>query len=193
MTGGDDSCVGVWDVTSGTQIDRLSVHRAWIWSIQFTKDGQFMFTSSSDRTFKVWKNNGGNWNALYTLGGHSHRVSMLSIRPHVEDKIVSSALDRTLKIWDMELLKAGKVPPVGGLHYSICVVSPNRKYLATCQGWSKFCNILEADTMRGVSTSPNHNGFLHKAQFTLDNEKLITLDTGHTGAYEVKYFDRNDP
>ena len=42
---------------------------------------------------QVWRDNGG-WNVIATVGGHSHRVSMASIQPGKEEKMVTSSLDR---------------------------------------------------------------------------------------------------
>ena len=53
MTGGDNSCVTIWNVDHQQITDSLRQHTAWIWSIQFTKEGDYMFTCSSDRTMKV--------------------------------------------------------------------------------------------------------------------------------------------
>ena len=44
---------------------------------------------------QVWRDNGaGTWNVIATVGGHSHRVSMASLRPGTDDKMVTSSLDR---------------------------------------------------------------------------------------------------
>ena len=34
-------------------------------------------------------------------------------------------------------------------------------------------------------TSSAHQGFISDVTFTRDSSKLISVDTGHTGAYEV--------
>ena len=58
----------------------------------FSDDGQikiiFYFS-------QVWRDNGaGSWSVIATVGGHSHRVSMASLRPGTYDKMVTSSLDR---------------------------------------------------------------------------------------------------
>ena len=93
MTGGDDSCVGIWNSETGGFMSKMRKHNAWIWSIQFTPDGKHMFTGSSDRSMKVWRLEGSNWDVIATVGGHSHRVSMISIT-RSGDKLVTSSLDR---------------------------------------------------------------------------------------------------
>ena len=94
MTGGSDSAVTVFDVSSGQMTDRLTSHNAWVWSIAFTKDGQNMFTCSSDRSMKIWFKNGGKWTAKIQVGGHSHRVSMVSLEANSGRRLVTSSLDR---------------------------------------------------------------------------------------------------
>ena len=81
------------------------------------------------------------------------------------------------------MLKQGKVPPVGGMHFNICTSYPQANYIVTSQGWMKNCAILADDKPLGRSIA--HGGFIKKAEFSADGKKLVTLDTGHSGAYEV--------
>ena len=47
----------------------------------------------------------------------------------------------------------------------------------------KNCAIVADDKPLGRSIA--HGGFIKKAEFSADGKKLVTLDTGHSGAYEV--------
>ena len=89
-------------------------------------------------------------------------------------------------MWDVKLLKQGKVPPVGGMHFNTCTAFESKKYVVTSQGWRKNCNIIAEDSNFGTSVS--HHGFIKKAEFSPDGTKLVTLDTGHSGGYEVCAF-----
>ena len=95
MSGGDDSAVTIWDSGNGAPVASLKRHTAWIWCIKFTKDGQRMFTCSSDRTMKIWaRQSDTSWVDFVSVGGHSHRVSMVAIDRSTEAKLVTSSLDR---------------------------------------------------------------------------------------------------
>ena len=47
----------------------------------------------------------------------------------------------------------------------------------------KNCTVLADDRPLGRSIA--HTGFIKKAEFSPDGTKLVTLDTGHSGGYEV--------
>ncbi|XP_045175580.2 NACHT domain- and WD repeat-containing protein 1-like isoform X2 [Mercenaria mercenaria] len=186
MTGGDDSCVSIWNGNNGTYQTKLKEHNAWIWTIKFTPDGKHMFTGSSDRSMKVWRQTGGSWSVIATVGGHSHRVSMISLEEN-GNKLVTSSIDRSLKVWDTATLLRGAVPPVGGGHYLTCVISPNGSFLAIAQGWMKQCGLLDAaqfDQSPETYTDA-HKGFIKMAQFSSDSSRLFVLDHGHSGGYEA--------
>ena len=105
------------------------------------------------------------------------------VKGQISDDQSSSGCCRSLKVWNLKLLKEGKVPPVGGMHFNICTAYPQEKYIVTSQGWMKSCAILADDKPLGRSIG--HDGFIKKAEFSADGKKLVTLDTGHSGAYEV--------
>ncbi|KAL4224823.1 hypothetical protein ACF0H5_015519 [Mactra antiquata] len=187
MSGGDDSCVSIWNHSDGQFVTRLRQHNAWIWNLKFTQDGMHMFTCSSDRTMKVWSAVNDSWDVVATVGGHSHRVCMVSLEPGRESKMVTSSLDRSLKIWNTESLLRGEVLPVGGMHYLVCSTSPDGRFLAMAQGWSRMCDILKADDANSeiLTKTPTHVGFVKQAVFSPDSSTLFILDYGHTGTYDV--------
>ncbi len=61
------------------------------------------------------------------------------------------------------------------------------RYYATCQGWSTACTFWTTDGDQRSGT-PSHKGFMNKCVFSPDSTKLLQVDTGHTGGYEVKLF-----
>jgi WD40 repeat protein len=93
MTGSADNHITVWDAENGACVDKLGGHSAWIWSIKITKDGTNMFSSSSDRSIKLWKYTKDKiWKIVSTFYGHSHRV-VCSAMDSMETRLVSSSLD----------------------------------------------------------------------------------------------------
>ena len=60
------------------------------------------------------------------------------------------------------------------------------RYMATCQGWSQCCTLVDCETEAVLGRTENHRGFMYHVAFNHDCDKLAQVDTGHTGAYEVK-------
>jgi hypothetical protein len=161
------------------------------------------------RSIKIWDVS--SRQCVVSLGGHVHRVCWASLHcGGVDgDKMVTSSLDSSLKIWDLEaVLSPGRqMPAVGGLHYVVLRATSNfandgggdcRCVLATNQGWGVACEISTASISAAANgqqvpawqvagTASAHNGFVEAAAFTADSSFLVTIDTGHGGQYSVRY------
>lgn len=121
---------------------------------------------------------------LVTLGGHLHRISWVSVRAGAE-VFVTGSLDCSLKVWSMAAVCEGRIPAVCGLHFTSLAVSADSRYMASSQGWARCATISSLPDYRELGNGATHSGFVDKAVFTADSSKLITIDTGHGGAYEV--------
>ena len=49
-----DRCVSVWDVTTGERISHFSEHKDWVEDITFSPCGEFLVSSSWDKSLRVW-------------------------------------------------------------------------------------------------------------------------------------------
>ena len=49
-----DTIVRIWDVASGTLVERLKGHRDSVYSVAFTPDGKGLVSGSLDKTLKYW-------------------------------------------------------------------------------------------------------------------------------------------
>ena len=49
-----DRCVSVWDITTGERISHFSVHTDWVDDITFSPCGEFLVSSSRDKSLRVW-------------------------------------------------------------------------------------------------------------------------------------------
>ena len=58
--------------------------------------------------------------------------------------------------------------------------------MATCQGWSQCCTLVDCETEAVLGRTENNRGFMYDVAFNHDCDKLAQVDTGHTGAYEVE-------
>lgn len=159
------------------------------------------------RSIKIWDIS--SKQCVVSLGGHVHRVCWASLHCGGSggDKMVTSSLDGSLKIWDLEaVLSPGRqVPAMGGLHYVVLRTTPtiaddggnnSRCVLVSNKGWGVACEISiatvsatanghQAPAWVAAGTASAHNGFVEAAAFTADSRCLVTIDTGHGGQYTV--------
>ena len=49
-----DTIVRIWDIASGTLLERLQGHKDGIYSVAFTSDGKGLVSGSLDKSMKYW-------------------------------------------------------------------------------------------------------------------------------------------
>ena len=61
-----DSCVSVWNLTTGKRIWHFSAHTDWVEDITFSPCGEFLVSSSRDKSLRVWNLAEGIQKQVYT-------------------------------------------------------------------------------------------------------------------------------
>ena len=83
----------------GTQeLNRLENHGQRVNAVSYSPTGDFIATGSSDRTIKIWNQQG---KLLSTLTGHQDRVTALAFAPNGK-LLVSASADKTLRLWSID-------------------------------------------------------------------------------------------
>jgi WD40 repeat protein len=78
---------------------QLNEHLGGITALAVTPDGEFLISSSEDKTMKVWQLETGL--CVQTLRGHSDRIKDLAIAPD-GNHLISVSTDKTVKVWKAE-------------------------------------------------------------------------------------------
>jgi general transcriptional corepressor TUP1 len=104
-----DTVVRIWDVATGTLVDRLRGHGDSVYSVAFTPDGKGLVSGSLDKTLKYWELNTAMNNARKTgerfgkcvldFTGHKDYVLSVAIS-HDGQWVVSGSKDRGVQFWD---------------------------------------------------------------------------------------------
>ena len=88
----------------------LAQHQDEVWALAFSHAGAYLATASKDRTVILWAiaHGGRDFSACKLLTGHVDGVTSLAWRP--DDRVLLSAADDTIKIWEVEVrLCAGRL------------------------------------------------------------------------------------
>ncbi|KIM20068.1 hypothetical protein M408DRAFT_334157 [Serendipita vermifera MAFF 305830] len=145
-----DTVVRLWDVQTGTLLERLRGHRDSVYSVAFTPDGRGLVSGSLDKTLKYWELNTNALRALvdgqvkpgassekyakcmFDFVGHKDYVLSVAIS-HNGQWVVSGSKDRGVQFWDKngtaQLMLQGHKNSVISID-----LSPTGGYLATGSG-----------------------------------------------------------
>jgi WD40 repeat protein len=85
----------LWDVATGQPLRTLT-GQGWMNSVEFSRDGRWLATSSVDRTVKVWEVATGQ--AAETLLGHEREVNAVVFSPDGQ-AVAAAGEDGTVRIW----------------------------------------------------------------------------------------------
>ncbi len=152
--------------------NRLEGHQGRVWSAQFSPDGQFIVTSSQDKTAKLWTSEG----ELVVTLQHQDTVWSVQFSPDGQF-IVTGSDDETAKLWTRE----GK--PIATLEghqgeVKNAQFSPDGQLIVTGSGdetaklWTREGEL--------VATLESHRGWVASAQFSPDGQLIVTGSGGGT-------------
>lgn len=99
ITGGHDRSVKVWDTNTGSLSSNLYGCLGSVLDLAVTHDNQSIIAASSSNNLYAWDFNSGR--VRHTLTGHTDKVCAVDVSKVSSRHVVSSAYDRTIKVWDL--------------------------------------------------------------------------------------------
>lgn len=175
LTGGWDGMVILWDLETGDAVRRLESSAA-VNTVAFLNDGAWVAGGGHDGKVNIWQVSDG---ALVgRLEGHALGITSMTAS---EDglMLISSSIDRTLRIWDVPSLTEVKVLQHGrGRHsqpYSVSM-SPDGK---TALSAGKDGRLVQWDLMSGdtIRIIPAHDKIIWAVRFTPDGRFAVTASS----------------
>ena len=98
-----DRCVSVWDVTTGERISHFSGHRDWVDVVTFSPCGEFLVSSSRDKSLRVWDIAKGAQKKVYTDFGRAWKQPLYSPEGTLLTAVFGGTdAIQTIEIWEVE-------------------------------------------------------------------------------------------
>jgi len=183
--------IKLWDVETGDCVWTAKGHENWIFSLDFSPDGELLLSSGSwDTTLKMWSVKDGS--PLRTFKGHGLRVDEVKFAKDGK-QLVSASLDKTARLWDVEtgeILRTFRGHDTGVLRARF---SPDGKMLMTA-GWDHKVKLWSLDDGKCVLTYRGHDSVATFADFTPDMSMVISAsDNGNVTIWPLKKSVLEDP
>ncbi|MEA5467439.1 AAA-like domain-containing protein [Spirulina sp. 06S082] len=155
------------------EYNRLSDHKAGIWGVDYSPDGEAIATASKDTTAKLWSKEG---KLLTTLKGHTAPVLGIAFSPDGKE-IATASEDNTTKLWTREgqllrTLKGHRAAVLG------VVFSPDGEAIATV-GEDNIVNLWTREGQL-IHTLSKHTSAVWDAAFSPDSQILATIGADKT-------------
>lgn len=146
-----------------------------ITTASFSPDDQFIVTSSTDKTARLWRAKDGTEQVV--LKGHEASVGSASFSPDGRF-IVTSSTDKTARIWKVD----GTLVATLNGHtdaLSAALFSPNGKQIVTAS-YDQVANIWNAATGKLESRLAGHQGAIYAVCFSKDGKQIATASADKT-------------
>jgi WD40 repeat protein len=159
----------ILDLNTGLLTRRFNnYHQSVVFGSTFSKDGNFLFTASHDKTVVQWNAQTGERIRVFT--GHRMFINSIAIHPQ-KNQFVTSSFDKTARLWDIE---TGLTLQVFGqtAWWTGIAISPNGRFLAS-SNQDNHTQIWELPSRQPkqtlLSATPSH-----AVAFSPDSSQVLT-------------------
>ena len=179
-SGGYDSAIKLWEVSTGRQLRTLMGHSAEIFSVAFSRNGKMLASASYDNTIKLWDLVTGR--ELRTLSGHTISVFSVEFSPDGQT-VVSSSGDKTIRFWDVATGRELRTITDPGGVYGLAV-SRDWKTLASHTD-KNVIKLWDLPTGRELQTLTGHSDSIGPLDFSSDGKILASASHNTIKLWEV--------
>ena len=193
IVGTKDGCLLIYDPINFFLIEKLTnVHSdKWIISLYYCKALDLLFTTSTDRTIKVFKfNNSQGLEERAKMEGHKDSVNGILYIPE-QNVLVSIGRDPNLKVWDAKSFTLkGEIETQGGGMGCLII---RMEELLDCVGVSfasgkiKFFNIVSGECVLCIETNSGNSNYYINSLLYLPQRKWIVAQIS---ANQIKIWEK---
>jgi hypothetical protein len=154
VTAGRDKTAKVWDLKARESVVTFPEHQNIVYSVAVKADGSSGFSVGADKQLRTWKPNG-EGKQVKAVGGHGDEIFKVVASPK-EPLLATSSADKTVRLWNLDTLAAGKT--LTGLNDYIYALafSPDGQFLAagSYDGEVKIWKVNDGNLVKSWNASP---------------------------------------
>ncbi|KAJ2913619.1 hypothetical protein MD484_g6797, partial [Candolleomyces efflorescens] len=158
----------------------LKGHTDLVWCVAFSPDSKRIFSggNNGDPMIRIWDAYTGA--QLGVLAGHTHSVSSIAFFPD-HKRIVSSSVDCTIRIWDVETREQAGEPLRGhSSNVRSVVISPDGKRIVS-GSYDKTIRIWDAETGTQVGEPlQGHTDYVESVAISPDGRRIVSSGNDNT-------------
>ncbi|NEP32109.1 MULTISPECIES: hypothetical protein [unclassified Moorena] len=160
-------------VYSVSEHNRLEGHSDIVSSISFSPDGQFIASTSRDKTVKLWHPDG---KLIQTIEGHQDSVTSVSFSADSQ-LIASSSWDGTVRLWRQTGELVRTITTDAGHIYSVSFSQDGQMIAAA--GKDKKIRLWTVDGQL-IKTFSGHRGVVRSVSFSRDGKIIASASADNT-------------
>jgi WD40 repeat protein len=154
VTAGRDKTAKVWDLKAKESVVTFPEHQNIVYGVAIKADGSIGFSVGADKNIRTWKPNG-EGKQVKAGGGHGDDIFKVIAAPK-DAMLATSSADKTVRLWNLETLAAGKT--LSGLTDYVYAVafSADGNFVAggSYDGEVRVWKVSDGSVVKGWNASP---------------------------------------
>ncbi|MBS1490037.1 MAG: WD40 repeat domain-containing protein [Bacteroidetes bacterium] len=105
--GYSDACIRIFDLNQYTLKETINAHRNSVFTVNYSPDGQFLFSGGRDARLKIWEVPD-HYNSSEEIAAHLYAINHLAFSPDGR-YLATASMDKSVKVWSTPERKLLKV------------------------------------------------------------------------------------
>ena len=171
VTGGADKTAILWDLDTGSVLNRFTGHKDWVWSVALSQDGNKIVAGSVGEAV-VWDAQSGD--RLFALPHSNCYIWSVAFSPDGNSILTTDYQEGGVAVlWDVNTRKKLSVYSGHSGEIRAVAFSPNGLTIATGSD-DKTARLWNIESGKEILTLTGHTGCVKTVTFNLDGSLLLT-------------------